>query len=75
MDNARYNLENGPDVVRLNITWTIMSDTGMWRCDIRVLSDQYVVSNGSLVRQDHDVIGTPIIRDIQLAIIGKSSFP
>ena len=68
---ARYDLENGPENVRLNFTQTILSDTGIWRCDIRVISDQDVISNGSLVRQDRNVIGTPIVRDIQLTIIGK----
>ena len=71
MDNDRYDLENGPDVVRLNFTRTILSDVGIWRCDIRVFSDQDIVSNGSLVRQDRNVIGTPLIRSIQLTIIGK----
>ena len=71
MDNARYNLENGPHIVRLNFTRTILNDTGTWRCDIHVVSSQDVVSNGSLVRQDPSVIGTPIVRDIQLTIIGK----
>ena len=74
IDNARYGLDNGPDVVRLNFTRTNLSDTGMWRCDILVLSDQHVVRNGSLVRQDRNVIGTPILRDIQLIIVGKSFF-
>ena len=71
VDNARYNLENGPGTVRLNFTHTILSDNGIWRCDVRVSSAQDVVSSGSLVQQDHNVIGTPIIRDIQLTVIGK----
>ena len=70
-DNARYDLENGPEIVRLNFTHTLLSDTGTWRCDIRVLSVQDIVSNGSLIPQDRSVIGVPIIRDIQLATIGK----
>ena len=71
MDDARYDLENGPDIVRLTLTSTILSDTGTWRCDIRAVSSQDVVSNGSLVRQDPSVIGTPIVRGIQLIVIGK----
>ena len=34
-DNARYDLENRPDIVRLNFTHTVKSDTGVWRCDVR----------------------------------------
>ena len=71
VDNARYHLENGPGTMRLNFTHTILSDNGIWRCDVRVISDQDVISNGSLIRQDLNVIGTPIICDIQLTIIGK----
>ena len=50
MDNARYDLENGPDFVRLNFAHTILGDTGTWRCEIRVVSGQDVVSNGSFTR-------------------------
>ena len=71
MENARFDLENGPDVVRLNFTRTILSDTGTWRCDICVVSAQDIVSNGYLIPLDISVIGTPIIRNIQLIIIGK----
>ena len=68
--NARYDLENGPDVVRLNFTRTIPSDSGIWRCRVFSESDQYVVSSGRLVQQDSDLIGEMIV-DIQLTIIGK----
>ena len=44
MDNPRYDLKNGPDVVRLNFTHTFLSDTGTWKCDVRVLSAKDVVS-------------------------------
>ena len=71
MDNARYDLQNGPEIVRLNFAHTILGDTGTWRCDIRVISSQNIVSNGALVSQDPTVIGTPIVRDIQLTIFGK----
>ena len=50
IDNARYDLENGPDFVRLNFAHTILGDTGTWRCEIRVVSGQDVVSNGSFTR-------------------------
>ena len=71
MDNARYDLENGPDIVMLKFTHTILGDTGAWRCEIRVMSDQHVTSNASLVSQDPNVIGMPIVRNIQLTIVGK----
>ena len=71
MDNARYDLQNGPEIVRLNFARTILGDTGTWRCDICVISSQNIVSNGSLVSQDPTVIGAPIVHDIQLTIIGK----
>jgi hypothetical protein len=70
-DGSRHSLENGPENVRLNFTRTVLSDAGTWRCDIRTESDQYVVSNGSLVRMDSSTIGTPIQRDIELMIIGE----
>ena len=70
MDNARYDLENSPDVVRLNFTLTILSDNGIWRCRVFTELDQYIVSGGRLVQQDSDLIGE-VIMDIQLTIIGK----
>ena len=36
MNNDRYHLENGPEIVRLNITNTVLSDSGIWRCDATV---------------------------------------
>ena len=71
MDNARYDLENGPDVVRLNFTHTVMSDTGIWRCDITVRSERYIVSNEMLVLEEQDLIGVPIRHYIQLTVVGE----
>ena len=71
VNNARYDLENGPKIVRLNFTYTISSDNGTWVCDVRVTSRQDVVSDGILVQQDPTVIGTPIVRNIRLNIICK----
>ena len=71
MASSRHSLENGPEVVRLNFTHTLPSDAGMWRCDIRTESDQYVVSDGSLVRMDPAMIGAPIQHNIELIIIGE----
>ena len=70
IDNARYDLENGPQFVRLNFTHTIPSDSGIWKCRILVESEQYVVGDGQLLRQDPSPIGQTMI-DIQLIVIGK----
>ena len=70
---GRYTLDNGPDV-RLNFSHTIIDDTGVWVCDVRVMSVQNAVSNGSLVEVDPTVIGVPITRNIQLTIIGEYYF-
>ena len=70
MDNARYNLENGPLFVRLNFTHTIPSDDGLWKCRILVESEQYVVIDGQLVRWDQSPIGQTMV-DIELVVIGK----
>ena len=40
-------------------------------CDVRVISGQFVVSNGSLVPVDPTLVGVPIIHSIQLTIIGE----
>ena len=74
MENARYNLDNGPDIVRLNFTLTILSDNGIWKCRVLTESEQYIVSGGQLVRQDSDAIGELTV-DIQLTIIGKDLVP
>ena len=63
-------LKNGPDIVRLNLSRTLLSDAGIWRCDIRTEPDRYIMNNGSLVQTNVTVIGAPIQRDIELIIIG-----
>ena len=68
LDNSRYNLENGPDTVRLNITNSVMNDTGMWRCEIKVESE---VSNDDLILTRRTMIGAPLQHDIQLTVIGR----
>ena len=75
MDNARFDLENGRGIVRLNFTHTIMSDNGVWRCNVTVRSDKYVASDGNLVLEQREVIGTPLQYDIQLTVIGECSIP
>ena len=73
MDNAQYDIESGRDIVRLNFTHTIMSDNGVWRCNVTVRSDKYVVSDGNLVLEQQGIIGTPLQHDIQLTVIGECS--
>ena len=70
MDNARYDLDKGPKFVRLNFTRTIPSDNGTWKCRVVVESEQYIVSDGRLVRQDPSPIGQTMI-DIELTVICK----
>ena len=70
-NNTRVNIENGPNIVRLNINRTLPSDAGIWRCDIRTESDAYVVNNGILVQTNITVIGELIQHDIGLIIIGS----
>ena len=41
-ENARYDLENGPDFVRLNLSRTILSDNGVWICELIVRSETEV---------------------------------
>ena len=73
VNNARIDLEHGPDIVRLNLSRTLLSDAGMWRCDIRTESesDQYVVDSNVFVRSNISLIGAPIQRNIELIIVGK----
>ena len=71
MDNARIKLESGPDIVRLNFTHTILSDVGVWRCDVRVVSDQDLVQDEHLVRSNSSIIGIPLRQDLELIIIGR----
>ena len=73
VDNARYDLENGPEIVRLNFTRTLLSDTGAWHCRVSVFSEQHIVSNGGLILIEPTVIGTPIEHTIHLTIISKLS--
>ena len=71
MNGARYNLESGPQIVRLNLTQTTFKDSGTWKCELIVESEYYGVSNGRLSPFDSSVIGEPLEVDIQLTIIGR----
>ena len=73
VDNARYDLENGPDIVRLNFTRTILSDSGIWTCEVIMRSERHVVSSeGELIRGGQAVIGTPLRHQFMLTVIGES---
>ena len=69
-DNTRYNLENGPQFVRLNFTHTIPSDNGVWVCEIVVESEQDVIVDGQLTRRDSSPIGQTVV-NIELVVIGE----
>ena len=70
VDNARFNLGNGPDIIRLNFTHVVMSDMGVWRCNINTESERHVQSGSKLVLLDAATIGL-ISVNIQLIIISK----
>ena len=70
MDNARYNIVNEPDVVRLNFTNILMTDMGIWRCNVTVKSERHVQSGDTLVLLEEATIGS-IIVNIQLIIVCK----
>ena len=71
MDNDRYDLESGRDIVRLNFTRTILGDTGIWTCDVTVRSQRHIVSNGRLVLGETAVIGSPIRHEFMVTVIGE----
>ena len=71
MENARYRLENGPEVVRLNFTRTIMSDNGIWQCEVTVKSGRNALGNdGNLILVAPEVIGT-LTQEFLLTVIGE----
>ena len=41
--HSRYTLDDGPEVVLLNISETMEADTGMWQCSVKY-EDQNVVT-------------------------------
>ena len=70
MDNARYDLDNGPELIQLNITRTVLSDAGVWICDVIVSSEAHKLNRGRLTLQNSTLIGSVNVT-IQLIIIGK----
>ena len=73
MDSTRYDLENGLDIVRLNLSRTILSDNGVWICELVVRSERHVVtSEGKLILGGLAVIGgTPLRHQFTLTVIGE----
>ena len=69
-DNARYDLDNGPEIIQLNITRTVLSDAGVWRCDVIVSSEAHKLNGGRLILQNNVLIGS-VNASIQLKIIGE----
>ena len=70
MDNAKYNLDNGPEVIQLNITRTVLSDAGIWTCDVMVRSEAHKLNEGRLTQQNNVLIGSVDVT-IQLIVIGE----
>ena len=73
MDNDRYDLESGRDIVRLNFTRTIPGDTGIWTCEVIVRSRRHIVSDERLVLGQTSVIGSPIRHEFMVTVIGELS--
>ena len=72
VDNARYDLETGTAIVRLNFTRTIPSDNGIWTCEVVVRSQRWVVnSEGELIRGGLAVIGNILRHHFVVTLIGK----
>ena len=72
MDNARYDLENGPDIVRLDFNRIIMSDSGLWLCEVIVRSQRNALdSEGNLVLVGPELIGVTLRHMFQLTVIGE----
>ena len=71
VENARYRLDNGPNIVRLNFTQVFSDDIGVWGCHVTVRSEKYIVVNGSLVLKEESVIGSAIHHSIQLIAVSK----
>lgn len=70
---TEYTLENGPDVVRLNISDASESDNGLWRCTVSVRDTEvYSATDESLMleRGPDSEIGM-ITVDIQLNVVCK----
>ena len=68
--NARYDKENGPTFVRLNFTNATKSDSGVWRCEVIVMSERHIFSEGQFILQNQSLIGS-ITKDIQLTVISE----
>ena len=73
-NDARFHLENGPEVVRLNLTRTILNDSGIFICELVVSSERHVVnSEGDLILGGQAVIGTSLRHQFLLTLIGESA--
>ena len=71
IENARYRLDSGPEVVRLNFTRTIMEDNGIWRCEVTVRSERHALgSDRRLVLVAPELIGT-LTQKFLLTVIGE----
>jgi hypothetical protein len=71
--DSRYDVEDGPNFVRLNFTNATVNDNGVWRCEVVVMSERHVFSEGQFILQNQTLIGS-IIQNTQLTVIGKLRF-
>ena len=70
VDNARYDLDNGPELIQLNITYVVLSDAGVWWCYVMVSSEAHKLNGGRLTQQNNVLVGSVNVT-IQLIIIGR----
>ena len=69
MNDNRYTVENGPEIVRLNINRTVSNDSGIWLCEVVVTSDRHVFRNGTLALGEQTVIGTQIVHQFMVTLL------
>ena len=73
VDNARYDLDDGPDIVRLNFSRTILNDSSVWTCELVVKSERHVITSGGVLRPGGlAVIGIPLRHQLILTVICES---
>ena len=65
----RYDFEDGPERVALNVSNTLLSDSGVWRCDVNVISSVNVLNGGRVLLLNDILIGS-YTNSIQLTVFG-----
>lgn len=67
-DNDQYLADDGPEVVQLDITRASISDSGMWRCSVNVISTY----SFSWLKNISDVYNRTQEVEINLSVVGES---